>query len=59
VNGAFTIFVEESNAGRRLDTVVASRLSDCSRSLAATLIANQNILVNQQPKKTGLPHKIR
>jgi 23S rRNA pseudouridine1911/1915/1917 synthase len=53
VNGAFTIFVEESNAGRRLDTAVASRLSDCSRSLAATLIANQNILVNQQPKKPG------
>jgi 23S rRNA pseudouridine1911/1915/1917 synthase len=53
VNGAFTIIVEESDAGRRLDTVVAARLSDCSRSLAASLIANQNILVDQQPKKPG------
>jgi len=53
VNGDFTIIVEESDAGRRLDTVVAARLSDCSRSLAATLVANQNILVDQQPKKPG------
>jgi 23S rRNA pseudouridine1911/1915/1917 synthase len=53
VNGAFTIIVEESDAGRRLDTVVASHLPDCSRSLAATLIAGQNILVDQQPKKPG------
>jgi 23S rRNA pseudouridine1911/1915/1917 synthase len=53
VNGAFTIIVEESDTGRRLDTVVASRLPDCSRSLAATLIANQTILVDQQAKKPG------
>lgn len=53
MNGAFTIFVEESDAGRRLDTVVAARLSGCSRSLAATLITHQNILVNQQPHKPG------
>ena len=53
MNGAFTIIVEESDSGRRLDTVVASRLADCSRSLAATLIAGQHILVDQQPKKPG------
>jgi 23S rRNA pseudouridine1911/1915/1917 synthase len=53
VNGAFTIIVEESDAGRRLDTAVASHLPDCSRSLAATLITSQNILVDQQPKKPG------
>ena len=53
MNGAFTIIVEESDAGRRLDTVVAARLSDCSRSLAATLISNQTILVDQQAKKPG------
>ena len=53
MNGAFTIIVEESDSGRRLDTVVASVLSGCSRSLAATLIAGQHILVNQQPKKPG------
>jgi len=53
VNGAFTIIVEESDTGRRLDSVVASRLPDCSRSLAAALIANQIILVDQQAKKPG------
>ena len=53
MHGAFTIIAEESDSGRRLDTVVASRLLGCSRSLAATLIANQNILVDQQSKKPG------
>jgi 23S rRNA pseudouridine1911/1915/1917 synthase len=53
VNGAFTIVVEESDAGRRLDTVVASRLADCSRSRAAALIADRNILVDRQVKKPG------
>lgn len=53
MNGDFTIIIEESDAGRRLDAVVASHLPDCSRSLAATLIAGRKILVNQQPKKPG------
>ncbi|CAB1085337.1 LSU rRNA pseudouridine(1911/1915/1917) synthase (EC [Olavius algarvensis Delta 1 endosymbiont] len=53
VNGAFTIVVEQHDAGQRLDTAVASRLSACSRSLAATLISRELILVNQQPKKPG------
>ncbi len=53
MNGAFTIIVEEADTGRRLDTVVAFQLPGCSRSLAATLIAGQHILVNQQPKKPG------
>ncbi len=53
MDGAFTIIVEESDAGRRLDTVVAARLPDCSRSLAATLIASQNIFVDQQHRKPG------
>lgn len=53
VNGAFTIAVEQHDAGQRLDTAVASHLSACSRSLAATLISRELILVNQQPKKPG------
>ena len=53
MNGAFTIIVEESDSGRRLDTVVASRLPGCSRSLAATLIGSHHILIDQQPKKPG------
>ena len=53
MNGAFTIIAAKSDAGRRLDTVVAAYLPDCSRSLAATLIAGHNILVDRQPKKPG------
>ncbi|MCP4623530.1 MAG: RluA family pseudouridine synthase [bacterium] len=53
MNGAFTIIVEESDAGRRLDTVVAARLVDCSRSLAAALIIDRNILVDRKVKKPG------
>jgi 23S rRNA pseudouridine1911/1915/1917 synthase len=51
VNGDFTIIAGESDAGRRLDTVVASHLVDCSRSLAAALIASRDILVDRQAKK--------
>jgi 23S rRNA pseudouridine1911/1915/1917 synthase len=51
VHGAFTIIAEEFDSGRRLDTVVASRIPGCSRSLAATLIGSQHILIDQQPKK--------
>ena len=53
MNGDFTIIAEESDVGRRLDTVVASRLENCSRSLAAALISGQNILVDRQAKKPG------
>ena len=53
VNGPFTIHVDESEQGRRLDAVVADHLSDCSRSLASNLIGNHKILVDNQPKKPG------
>lgn len=53
VNGVFTILVDESEHNRRLDAVVAAHLPDCSRSLAANLIANHKILVDNQPKKPG------
>ena len=53
MNGAFTIIVEESDAGRRFDAIVAARLPDCSRSLASALIVNRKILVNQQARKPG------
>ena len=51
--GAFSICVRESEHGQRLDVVVVSRLSDCSRSFAANLIANAKIRVDGQPKKPG------
>jgi 23S rRNA pseudouridine1911/1915/1917 synthase len=53
VNGAFTILANESDQGRRLDALVADRLPDCSRSRAANLIKNLEILVGNQPKKPG------
>jgi 23S rRNA pseudouridine1911/1915/1917 synthase len=53
VNGVFTILIDESEHNRRLDAVVAAHLPDCSRSLAANLIGNHKILVDNQPKKPG------
>ena len=53
VHGAFTILADESDQGRRLDTVVAAHLPDCSRSLAVNLITNLQILVDNQAKKPG------
>jgi 23S rRNA pseudouridine1911/1915/1917 synthase len=52
-NGAFSICVTKSDHGQRLDALVASHLSDCSRSFAAHLISNTNIRVDGQPKKPG------
>ena len=52
-NGGFTILADDTDDGRRLDVVIASRLSDCSRSLAAALIIKQNILVDGRSKKPG------
>ena len=53
VYGAFTILADESDQGRRLDAVVAAHLPGCSRSLAVNLIANLEILVDNQAKKPG------
>jgi len=53
VSSAFTILANESDQGRRLDAVVAAHLPDCSRSLAVNLIANLEILVDNQVKKPG------
>ena len=53
VTGALTIVAAEADHNRRLDAVVAAHLPDCSRSLAANLIAGQHILVDNQPKKPG------
>jgi 23S rRNA pseudouridine1911/1915/1917 synthase len=53
VYGAFTILADESDQGRRLDAVVAAHLPDCSRSRAVNLIANLDILVDNQAKKPG------
>ena len=49
----FTILVNEHDAGKRLDSVVASHTSNCSRSLSARLISNGKILVHGALKKPG------
>jgi len=48
-----SILVNEQDAGKRLDMVVASCISDCSRSLSASLIRNGKILVRGALKKPG------
>lgn len=49
----FTICVDKSGSGKRLDIVVSSFLPSCSRSLAASLIRKGNILVQDNLKKPG------
>jgi 23S rRNA pseudouridine1911/1915/1917 synthase len=52
-NGEFTIAVDKSDEGRRLDVVIASRLFDCSRSYAAHLIADDKVRVDGENRKPG------
>jgi len=51
--GSFIILVEKSDSGKRLDQLVSSYISDCSRSVAATLIRNGKIRVQGASKKPG------
>lgn len=44
---------DENDTGKRLDVVVASNVSGCSRSLAASLIRNGKIRVQGVEKKPG------
>lgn len=51
--GAFTIFIDAQDSGQRLDRVISSRISDCSRSVAASLILSGKIRVQGSTKKPG------
>ncbi len=51
--GTFTILVDKADSGKRLDSVVASHTSNCSRSLSASLIRKGKILVQGAVKKPG------
>jgi 23S rRNA pseudouridine1911/1915/1917 synthase len=51
--GAFNIRVKLSDEDKRLDVLVASLLSDCTRTFVAGLIAAELIRVDGQPKKPG------
>jgi 23S rRNA pseudouridine1911/1915/1917 synthase len=50
---SFTIRVDVTDSGKRLDLLVASRIGDCSRSFAATLIRDGKIRVLDEEKKPG------
>ena len=50
---AFIIFAEGPDSGQRLDLLVASRISNCSRSAAANLIRDNKIRVNGIIQKPG------
>ena len=51
--GAFTIFVNSSDAGKRLDVLLSSQISACSRSHIANLVLDKKIRVNGTFKKPG------
>jgi len=50
---AFTILVNEHESGRRLDVIIASHISNCSRSFSSGLIQKGEILVQGEVKKPG------
>jgi 23S rRNA pseudouridine1911/1915/1917 synthase len=50
---AFTILVDKSGSGQRLDQFIASRIPVPSRAAAANLIRNGNIQVEGELKKPG------
>ena len=56
-SGKFSFLVEAFEAGKRLDSVIASRLVDCSRSLISELIRAGHIRVSKESKKPG--YKVR
>ena len=50
---AFTILVEVSDSGKRLDLLIVSRIPGCSRSVVTSLIRNGKIRVQGDIKKPG------
>ena len=51
--GGFTILVNEHESGKRLDALIASHISRCSRSFSVDLIRKKEILVQGKIKKPG------
>ncbi len=48
-----SITVEEDEAGQRIDTLIASRIPDCSRSFAASLVRQGILQVDSKSRKPG------
>ncbi len=51
--GDCIILVNEHESGKRLDTIIAYHISNCSRSFSACLIRKEKILVQGKVKKPG------
>jgi 23S rRNA pseudouridine1911/1915/1917 synthase len=52
-DSAFSIRVKRSDEGKRLDVLLASLLTDCTRTFVAGLIAAEHVRVDGRPKKPG------
>ena len=52
-DSSFSIRVRPSDEGQRLDVLLASLLSDCTRTFVAGLIADEHVQVDGRPKKPG------
>ena len=52
-DSAFSIRVKLSDEGKRLDVLLASLLSDCTRTFVAGLISDEHVQVDGRPKKPG------
>ncbi|MGE0085147.1 MAG: RluA family pseudouridine synthase [Desulfococcaceae bacterium] len=50
---SFSLIADEQRAGQRLDVLIASHVSECSRSLAAALIRKGMIQVENETRKPG------
>ena len=53
----FTFRIDGTQAGKRLDSVVATQVAPCSRSFAATLIRQGAVNVDGSPQKPSYPVK--
>ncbi len=51
--GNFSLFVDPTESGMRLDAYLPAHLSECSRSRAAELIRQGNVLVDGVPRKAS------
>jgi 23S rRNA pseudouridine1911/1915/1917 synthase len=52
-DSVFSIRVRTSDEGQRLDVLLASLLTDCTRTFVAGLIADEHVRVDGRPKKPG------
>jgi 23S rRNA pseudouridine1911/1915/1917 synthase len=52
-DSSFSIRVRPSDEGQRLDVLLASLLTDCTRTFVAGLIADEHVRVDGRPQKPG------